>query len=327
MKDHELPPSDDQAATAQTVPIADAENNWVEKIAPSFARPYLRLARIDRPIGIWLLLWPCWWSSALAALTFGAPYPDPWHLALFAIGAIVMRSAGCTYNDIVDRKVDLQVERTKGRPIPSGQVTVTQASIFLIALCLIGLLVLVQFNRYTIILGILAVLPTAIYPFMKRLTNWPQAVLGITFNWGALMGWTAMTGSLDWPPVILYLGAVFWTIGYDTIYAHQDKEDDAIIGMKSTALTLGDKTTTYLNVFYAITWVAIFMAGVMSGTYLIFATAMALAAMQLVWQVTTLNVSDPVNCLIRFRSNRLFGLIVFIGLLADGALRALIAGT
>ena len=308
-------------------PIADAEHDWVDKFAPAPARPYLRLARIDRPIGIWLLLWPCWWSSALAAIALKAPWPDPVHLTLFAIGAIVMRSAGCTYNDIVDRHIDARVERTRGRPIPSGQVTVKQATAFLIALCLVGLLVLLQFNRYTILLGLLALLPVAIYPFMKRITNWPQAVLGIAFNWGALMGWSAMVGNLDWPPLILYIGAIAWTIGYDTIYAHQDKEDDALIGMKSTALKFGKSTTTYLNIFYGLGWSAIFMAGVISGSYLIFATAMAFAAMQLVWQITTLDISDPANCLTRFRSNRLFGLIVFVGLLADGALRAMIGGS
>ena len=302
-------------------PVADAEHDWVEKLAPAFARPYLRLARIDRPIGIWLLLWPCWWSSALVALNQGIPHPHPWHLIYFAIGATAMRGAGCTYNDIVDRDIDGQVERTKSRPIPSGQVTVKQATIFLIALCLIGLWVLLQFNQYTILLGAASLLPVAIYPFMKRLISWPQLVLGIAFNWGALLGWTAMTGSLGWPTVILYVGAVAWTIGYDTIYAHQDKDDDAVLGLKSTALTFGDKTVSYLYIFYGICWLAIFTAGMMSGGYIIFATLMALAAMQLVWQITTLKTNDGANCLTRFRSNRLFGLIVFVAIIADGALK------
>lgn len=304
--------------------IADAEHDWIERLAPEFTRPYLRLARIDRPIGIWLLLWPCWWSSALAALHGNLPYPDPWHLFLFALGATAMRAAGCTYNDIVDRDIDGRVERTRGRPIPSGQITIPQAFIFLTTLCLIGLIVLIQFNQYTILLGLASLLPVAIYPFMKRLISWPQAVLGIAFNWGALLGWTAMTGRLDWPPIMLYIGAIAWTIGYDTIYAHQDKEDDAILGLKSTALTFGDKTRNYLTGFYFIAWLAMFAAGMMSGAYVIFATLMALAAMQLVWQVTTLKTSDPANCLARFRSNRLFGLTVFLAILADGALRTII---
>ena len=301
--------------------VSDAEHDWVEKHAPEFARPYLRLARIDRPIGIWLLLWPCWWSAALAALHQAVPHPNPWHLIYFAIGAAAMRGAGCTYNDIVDRDIDGKVERTKSRPIPSGQVSVKQATIFLIVLCLIGLIILLQFNQYTILLGCASLLPVAIYPFMKRLISWPQAVLGIAFNWGALLGWTAMTGNLGWPPVILYLGAIAWTIGYDTIYAHQDKEDDAVLGLKSTALTFGDKTKTYLYGFYGICWIAIFTAGMMSGGTVVFATAMALAAMQLVWQITTLKTDNAANCLDRFRSNRLFGLVVFVAIVADGALK------
>ena len=309
------------AATA----IADAENDWVDKWAPEYTRPYLRLARIDRPIGIWLLLWPCWWSSALVALSLQIPHPNPWHLIYFAIGATAMRAAGCTYNDIVDRDIDGKVERTRLRPIPSGQVSVKQAAIFLALLCLIGLCVLLQFNRFTILLGTASLIPVAIYPFMKRFISWPQAVLGIAFNWGALLGWTAMTGGLSLPAILLYLGAVAWTIGYDTIYAHQDKEDDAVLGLKSTALTFGDKTIPYLYLFYAITWLAIFTAGMLSGAYIIFATFMALAAMQLIWQITTLKTDDGANCLTRFRSNRLFGLIVFVAIVADGALRFIIS--
>ena len=304
--------------------IADAPpDNWVDRYAPSSLQPYLKLARFDRPIGAWLLLFPCWWSLALAELARGRPYPNLWYLALFTVGAFVMRGAGCTHNDIVDRNYDGRVERTASRPIPSGQVSTVQALAFGIGLSLIGLLVLVQFNQFTIWLGIASLVPVAIYPFMKRITSWPQVVLGLTFKWGALVGWAAIYGELSASPVALYVGCVLWTIGYDTIYAHQDKEDDAELGLKSTALRFGDSTKDWVAGFYSgaiVLWAA---AGMLAGAHLIFFTALALVGVQLAWQVATLDIDDPQNCLRRFRSNRDVGWALFLGLIADMAISAL----
>ncbi len=299
-------------------PVADAApGNWVDKWAPEPVRPYLRLARADRPIGVWLLLWPCWWSTALASLSQGAAFPNLWHLFLFAIGAIVMRAAGCAYNDIVDRDYDARVARTKSRPIPSGQITLLQAQIFMVLCCLVGLLVLMQFNSFTIGLGIASLALIAIYPFMKRFTSWPQVVLGFVFSWGALMGWAAHFGRLDWPSICLYGAAIAWTIGYDTIYAHQDKEDDALLGLGSTALSFGDETRFWLIGFYILTILALTAAGLLAGAGIVFLIGMSVAATQFAWQVTTLDINDSTNCLKRFRSNRDVGIIVFASLVAD----------
>lgn len=304
--------------------VADAKaGNWVDRFVPAPLVPYFRLARADRPVGFFLLALPCFWSVALAGRSINAPYPDPWLLLLFAIGAIVMRAAGCTYNDIVDRDIDAKVSRTRSRPLPSGQVTLSQAAIFMGLLSLTGLAVLTSFNRFTVLLG-LAVLPiVALYPFVKRISNWPQAVLGLAFNWGALLGWTAVLAQLDWAAVILYAGAVAWTIGYDTIYAHQDREDDDLIGLKSTALKFGSATKTWLALFYGFAWVAITIAGTMAGAGFFFLLGMILAAAHLVWQVLSLDIDDTENCLVRFRANRDFGLIVFAAIVLDMAMAAL----
>ena len=301
---------------ADSIPDA-LPGNWVDRSAPESWRPYLRLARFDRPIGAWLLLFPAWWSQALAETALDHAYPNLWYLALFWIGAFVMRGAGCTYNDIVDRDYDARVARTAARPIPAGQVTLTQAYLFLGLLCLIGLLVLIQFNVFTIVLGASSLLLIAIYPFMKRVTFWPQLVLGFTFKWGALVGWAAIIGSLSVAPLVLYAGSVLWTIGYDTIYAHQDREDDLLLGLRSTAIRFGDNTMTWVGSFYAgaiVLWLA---AGYLAGTHLIFFMAIVLASLQMAWQVTTLDTSDARNCLRRFRSNRDVGLVIFLGLVAD----------
>ncbi len=304
--------------------IADAPpDNWVDRYAPTAIHPYLKLARFDRPIGAWLLLFPCWWSLALAELARGRAYPDLWYLLLFTIGAFVMRGAGCTHNDIVDRNYDGRVERTASRPIPSGQVSIKQALVFAIALSLIGFAVLLQFNRFTVWLGVASLLPIAIYPFMKRITSWPQIVLGLTFKWGALMGWAAIYGELTLAPIALYAGSVLWTIGYDTIYAHQDKEDDAVLGLRSTALLFRDRTRNWVGGFYSgaiILWAA---AGMLAGAHLIFFSALALVGVQLAWQVSTLDTEDPQNCQRRFRSNKDVGWALFLGLLADMAISAL----
>lgn len=301
--------------------IADAApRNWVDRWAPPSLRPSLRLIRADRPAGVWLLLLPCWWSTALAAGAEGARWPNVWFLVLFAVGAFVMRGAGCAYNDIVDRDYDARVARTRSRPIASGAISVRAAWALLIALSFIGLAVLVQFNSFTILLGICSLAVVAAYPFAKRFTFWPQAVLGLAFSWGALMGWAAVFGALNPPALLLYAGSVAWTIGYDTIYAHQDAEDDALLGLKSTALRFGDMTQRWLTLFFAAAWVLIVAAGLTIGAGPIFMAGMVLAAAHLVWQVATLDIRDSANCLKRFRANRDFGLIVFASLVADAAL-------
>jgi 4-hydroxybenzoate polyprenyltransferase len=304
--------------------IADAgARNWVDRFAPAPLLPYLRLARADRPVGFFLLAFPCLWSVALAARSLDEAYPDLRLLLLFAIGALVMRAAGCTYNDIVDRDIDAQVARTRGRPIPSGQVGLQNAILFMVALSLIGFAVLLQFNNFTVWLG-LGVLPiVALYPFVKRFSSWPQLVLGLAFNWGALLGWTSVLGRLDWAAVVLYAGAVAWTIGYDTIYAHQDRDEDSVLGLKSTALRFGRATYAWLAALYTLAFLAITAAGIMAHAGMAFLVGMAAAAAQLAWQVATLDIADPDNCLRRFRSNRDFGVIVFAAILIDMALTAI----
>jgi 4-hydroxybenzoate polyprenyltransferase len=298
--------------------VADSTGNWVDSLAPSWARPYLRLARLDRPIGSWLLLMPCWWSVGLAAV-HAREGVNLWHLVLFLVGAFAMRGAGCTWNDIVDRDLDTRVERTRSRPIPSGQVTVAAAAAFLVLQAMIGLTVLLQFNRFTIYVGLASLAVVAVYPFMKRITYWPQIVLGLAFSWGALMGWPATFARLDPPALLLYAGAISWVIGYDTIYAHQDREDDALIGIKSTALLFRERTKPMLALFYALAVVLIAFAGFSAGAGLIFALGLLAFALHLTWQIARLDVDDPVNCLAVFKSNRDAGLILFAGLALDAA--------
>lgn len=314
---------DAMAATAEQpgdadVRVADAPaNNWVDRLAPRALRPYLRLGRFDRPIGTWLLLLPCWWSLAMAEIDGSAPYPNLWYMALFAIGALAMRASGCAYNDYVDRDIDAQVQRSASRPIPAGQISPHAALVFTVVLALIGLIVLVNFNTFTIWLAIASLAIVAIYPFAKRLTPYPQLVLGLAFNWGALVGWSAVHGSLDYPPLALYLGCVVWTIGYDTIYAHQDKEDDALLGLGSTALSFGDRTVSIVGALYGCAVLSWLLAGALAGAHLIYYLALTLVFLQMTWQVTTLDASDPENCLRRFRSNRDVGIAVFLGLVLD----------
>jgi len=296
--------------------VADATGNWVDSLAPSFARPYLRLARLDRPIGSWLLLMPCWWSVGLAGM-HNDRFPNLWHIVLFFVGAFAMRGAGFTWNDLVDRDLDGRVERTRSRPIPSGQVTVMQATMFMVAQALIGFLVLIQFNRFTVATGIASLLVVVIYPFMKRITYWPQIFLGLAFSWGALMGWPAAFGRLDWPAIVLYIGSILWVIGYDTIYAHQDRDDDLLIGIKSTALLFGERTPTMLATFYAGAIVFIAAAGFMAGGGIIFTIGIVAFSAHLAWQVSRLDIDDPAHCLVLFKSNRNAGLILFAAMLVD----------
>ncbi len=298
-------------------PLADApRSNWVDRFAPGDLKPWLRLIRADRPIGVWLLLWPCLWSVALAARAL-EEFPDPILLLLFAIGAFAMRSAGCVYNDILDRDIDSKVARTQGRPLASGQISLPSAIILICVLCLVGLAVLLQFNAFAIALGFGSLGVVLIYPLMKRVTFWPQVFLGLAFSWGALMGWAAIFESLALAPVILYVAAISWTIGYDTIYAHQDKEDDAVIGLKSTALRFGNDTVVWLSLFYGITLGGLAFSGWLVGAGIWFFGGLIVAAAHLIWQVATLDVNDPQNCLVRFRSNHAFGAIVFSAIVID----------
>src|SRR3954471_13077167 len=270
--------------------VADSTGNWGDTLAPPWLRPYLRLARADRPIGAWLLLLPCWWSAGLAAVAAGHPYPNPWYVFLFFIGAFLMRGAGCTWNDIVDRNLDAQVARTRSRPIPSGQVSVRAAAMFLMLQALIGLGVLVQFNRFAILIGIASLAVVAVYPLAKRVTWWPQIVLGLAFSWGALMGWAAIFARLDAPALLLYAGSIAWVIGYDTIYAHQDREDDALIGVKSTARLFGDNTQTMLTLFYGLAIALIGAAILRCGCgWPAYAGLTAFAA-HLVWQIRSIRI-------------------------------------
>lgn len=306
--------------------VADAPSrHWVYRALPRGLWPYAQLARWDRPIGWQLLLWPCWWSAALAA-TAGARsedallslLPSPWHLLLFLVGAVAMRGAGCTYNDLVDERIDAEVERTRSRPLPSGRVTRRQAWAFLAAQSLTGLAVLLQFNAFSVLLGIASLGVVAIYPFMKRITDWPQFVLGLAFSWGALMGWAAAFGELGQPAIVLYCGSVLWVIGYDTIYAHQDKEDDAIVGVRSTARLFGENTKLWL-------------AGLYGGALTLFALAFAMAEVpmpalagllaagaHMTRQILALDIDDPDQCLKLFKSNTIVGWLIFLGLIGGG---------
>ena len=296
--------------------IKDAvKSHWVQRLPPGWL-PYAQLMRLERPIGWWLLLLPCWWGLALATLAQDGGIPNLYHAALFLIGAIAMRGAGCVVNDLADQDIDAKVERTRNRPLPSGRVSRKQALAFLAALLLIGLIVLLQFNRLTIISAIASLAIVAIYPFMKRITYLPQLVLGLAFNWGALVGWTAETGTLSAAPIALYLGGIFWTLAYDTIYAHQDKDDDALIGVKSTALLFGKSTPTWLAIFFALSLACIDAAIWLAHAPLIAHIGVAAAAVHAIWQVKNFDDTDATRCLQLFRANRTFGLFILFGMIA-----------
>ncbi len=298
--------------------VSDAvTGNWVDNLAPAWSRPYLRLSRADRPIGTWLLLLPCWWGALLAAAAQGAfGWREVWVLAGCGIGAWLMRGAGCTWNDITDRNFDAQVSRTRSRPIPSGQVSVRQAGIWLSLQALLAFAILLTFHNTAIFLGVGSLVLVAIYPFAKRFTWWPQMFLGLAFNWGALLAWAAVTGGLVWPPVFLYLSGIAWTLFYDTIYAHQDKDDDALIGVKSTARLLGGSTYRWLRWFLVaaviLMTLAILLALLPAGNPLALAVALGgpwALGWHLAWQIRSLDIDDPGICLRLFRSNRNAGLI------------------
>ena len=304
-----------------TTRVADSTGNWVDRTAPAWAQPYLRLSRFDRPIGSWLLLLPCWWSAALAAGIARETQLAP-TIALFFIGAFVMRGAGCTWNDITDRDLDAKVERTRSRPIPAGQVTAKKALAWLVLQALIGLVVLLQFNSFAIATGIASLAIVAAYPFMKRITYWPQSVLGLAFSWGALMGFAVVFGRIDATALLLYAGSICWVIAYDTIYAHQDTEDDALIGIKSTALLFGARTQSALIVFYGLAVALISIALRLAGAGWPAWIGLIVFAAHLAWQITRIDIKDSVLCLRVFKSNRDAGLLLFAGLLLDAFLRA-----
>lgn len=295
--------------------------SWVDRYAPAPLRPWMRLARLHGPIGTWLLLLPCWWSMALATAAGPEPaWPSLWYILLFGVGATVMRGAGCTWNDITDREIDGQVARTATRPIPSGEVTVRGALVFMALQLLLGLAVLVSFPPFAIAIGAASLLLVFPYPFMKRITWWPQAWLGLTFNWGALVGWAAVTGSLSAAPLLMYAAGFFWTLGYDTIYAHQDKEDDALIGVKSSARRLGERTRPFLFLFYGITVVLLGASGWAADIAWPFYIGLAAAALQLAWQAADVDTESPQDCLAKFKSNKWFGLILLAGIIAAGGI-------
>jgi 4-hydroxybenzoate polyprenyltransferase len=292
------------------------KDGWVDRFLPEPARPYARLARLDRPIGTWLLLFPCWWSIALAkpGLAEGI-----WLFALFGLGALLMRGAGCAFNDIVDRDFDRRVARTADRPIASGRIGVKQAVAFMLAQMAVAFLILIQFPPFAIAVGVASLVLVFTYPLMKRITWWPQFFLGLAFNWGALLGYAAVKGELDWAPALLYVAGIFWTLGYDTIYAHQDKEDDALIGVKSSALRLGADTRPAIWGFYAATIAVLLAMDLVAELGRWFEIALSLGAIQLAWQAWACRFDDPADCLAKFKSNRVFGWIVLVGLLAAGA--------
>ncbi len=302
--------------------VADApSDNWVYRVLPRPLWPYAQLARWDRPIGWQLLMWPCLWSAALAAIVARAEAAYSfsqfaWHLLLFVIGSIAMRGAGCTYNDLVDHEIDRAVARTRSRPLPSGRVSRGQAKLFIVLQALVGLIVLLQFNTFSVVLALASLAVVAVYPFAKRFTDWPQFFLGLAFSWGALMGWAAQFGALALAPVALYAGAVVWTIGYDTIYAHQDKEDDALIGVRSTARLFGDRTRRWLIALYGLTIVLIGLSFALAGVGILAYAGLAVAAALLAWQIITIDIDDGEQCLALFKFNGVVGLIVFLGLLA-----------
>lgn len=278
---------------------------WVDRLLPAALRPYARLARLDRPIGWELLLYPCWWGLALAP-----GVRDPSLFLLFLIGAVAMRGAGCALNDIVDRDFDAQVERTRGRPIPSGQVTVLQAVIFMAILLMIGAAVLLSLGRLAILLGLAILVIVALYPFMKRVTYWPQIFLGLNFNWGAVVAWAAATGHVAGPAWALYGGGIAWTLFYDTIYAHSDKADDMAIGVKSTALRFGADSKTWLAGFGALALFGFTLALVLAGARLWSYGFIAGAALHFAWQLSAWRLDDPADCIAKFKSNRVVGWLV-----------------
>jgi 4-hydroxybenzoate polyprenyltransferase len=288
--------------------------HWTLRYLPAWARPYGRLARWDRPIGTWLLMLPCWWSAALGS---GENWPNliGW-MALFGIGAIAMRGAGCTWNDIVDRKIDAQVERTRNRPLPAGELKLRDALVWMALQSLVGVAILFKLNKVAGGVALLSVAIVAIYPTMKRFTSWPQAVLGLAFNWGALVGYAAVTGKLSWATVALYWGGVAWTLVYDTIYAMQDQRDDAIIGVGSTARRFADAPRLWLSLFVVLALLAWALAGHLANLGPYYFGFLLAIALHFGWQVATLKPHDPADCLAKFKANAWVGMLLTVAVIA-----------
>ncbi len=300
------------------IEVADAKrDHWLIKSLPLWLVPYAQIARWERPIGWWLLLLPCWWGLLLAQVNADEIWPSLWFAVLFFIGAVAMRGAGCTLNDIVDRNIDGSVARTKQRPLPSGRITVKKAFVFMGVQALVGLIVVLQFNTYTIVLAFASLGIVAVYPFMKRITYWPQFVLGLAFNWGALLGWTAVNGKLSASAILLYVSGILWTLAYDTIYAHQDKDDDVMIGVKSTALRFGDQTSRWLVLFFATSLLAMSVAFWLASAGIIAYVGIIAAALHAAWQVMKFEADNSDVCLKLFKSNKAFGLLITAFLLLD----------
>ena len=318
IREREISDFSPKSGTDALIPADAVRGHWVTRFAPDWLKPYARLARWDRPIGWWLLMWPCWWSAAMVAAHRGADYPNLWHLALFTIGAIAMRGAGCTYNDLVDHDIDGQVARTRSRPLPSRQVTRRQAWTFLLAQCLVGLAVLLQFNWFAVAVGIASLATVAVYPFMKRFTDWPQLFLGLAFSWGALMGWAAHFGSLELAPLLLYFGSILWVIGYDTFYAHQDKEDDALVGVRSTARLFGDRTKQWLVALYGGALLFFIVAFANAAVPMPALAGLLAAGAHMARQIKVLDIDDADQCLRLFKSNAVVGWLIFLGLVGGG---------
>lgn len=302
--------------------VADApSDNWVYRLLPQKAWPYAQLARWDRPIGWQLLLWPCLWSVALAANVMQASVGNAVfltaiiHSLLFMVGAIAMRGAGCTYNDLIDHELDGQVERTRSRPLPAGRISRKNAKLFILAQVVIGAVFLFQFNWFTIFLAIASLAIVAIYPFAKRFTDWPQFFLGLAFSWGALLGWSAVFGEISWAPISLYVAAVCWTIGYDTIYAHQDRDDDALIGVRSTARLFAEKTKLWLVILYGVTLLCLALSLFIAGVGVVVYLGILVASILFIWQIKTLDINDGDQCLALFQSNNKIGLAIFLALI------------
>lgn len=305
---------------SQSAPLPDAvPTNWVDRRAPAALRPWLKLGRFDRPTGVWLLMLPGWQAIALADAMHGRP-PSLLLLLQFFVGAALMRAAGCAFNDIVDRDIDAKVSRTAGRPVASGQISVKQAFAFIVGCSLVSLLILLTMGPLAIGLGVASLALVAAYPFMKRITWWPQAWLGLTFNWGALLGFAASSGRLDPSALLLYAGGVFWTLGYDTIYAIQDIEDDALAGVKSSARRLGDNIPRGVAAFYGLSLVLVFAAYVWAGLSFLFVPVFALYAVHLILQARRVQVGSPARALALFKANSWAGLILFAAF-AAGAVK------
>ncbi len=321
IKDRQRPPlANDAPPIAPAAPHDAIKGHWVERM-PTEIQPFLRLMRLDRPAGVWLLLLPCFWGAALASLANSQPVPNVLHMLLFTLGAFAMRGAGCCWNDYLDRDIDANVARTSNRPLAAGLVSTRETLLFMLALMLFGFVVLLQFNGFTIILGILSIGLVAVYPSIKRVSDFPQIVLGLAFSWGALLGWSAYYGSLSLAPIMLYASAIAWAIGYDTIYALQDVEDDALLGVGSTARRFRGSAKLFVAACYSFCVVMAIAALSLANAGLLAFAGLFLFGATLSYQLVKLDVNDGASALATFRMTPLAGLVLLVGLIADGLAR------